>query len=102
MSQYHGLGHLGPKEVILAINSDLGIIEDYLADHQQAFIMGDSVSLADCSVLAFLLVHQKTMDRKSDFEKSFPKCQAYVVRMMSLYFPSTASHQDDFIFSLGV
>ena len=80
MSQYYE-----HEKLVQGTLQDVQCVEDFLQN--KPFIMGTRVSLSDCTVFAFLLVLFRTSS-SLDFREKFPRCQKYIKRMLSLYFPA--------------
>lgn len=75
---------LSNEEVEGGIRGDLQALEDFLDN--KTFVMGkQAVTQLDCSCVAFLMVLDAA------HLKGFPKCMAYLQRMVSLYFPHYCS-----------
>ena len=96
MSYFHGLvatgqqqpQHIGRDKVMQSIREDLQCVEDFLQN--KTFFMGTRVSRTDCTVFAFLrliFLSPASPEVGPDFRNKFPRCQNYVKRMLSLYFP---------------
>lgn len=75
---------LSNEEVERGIRGDLRALDDFLEN--KTFVMGkQAVTQLDCSLVAFLMV----LD--ASHLKKYPRCIAYLQRMVSLYFPHYCS-----------
>lgn len=80
-----GLGLKSSTKILQSAAEDIQSVEDFL--QTKPFLMGSTVSLADCSVFAFLYLIRNSdlfFESAISFPTKYPKCQAYIDRMTAL------------------